>query len=157
MKKTPIGWIIPVLILILVAAILFPIWDFGGFYTYDYYNGIKTWEYLYFNHLASGPFMCCVMLLFAATFILMIVTLVSKKIGRKKAPYAAGVIMISLVFLISLIGAITVAIVGATGGYDDWWFDGACFVGNIAPILIIPFLLVALIKVTGRKKDKDEE
>ena len=157
MKKRPIGLIIPVLILILIAAILFPIWEFGGFYWYNYYSGIKTWEYLNFGHLASAPFMVCAMLLFAATFILMLITLISKKVGRKKAPYLIGIIMISMVFLISFIGAIAVAIVGATNDSDDWWHGGACFVGNIAPILIIPFLLIALIKTSKSKKDKDQE
>jgi hypothetical protein len=157
MEKKPVGWIIPVLILILVAAILFPIWEFGGFYWNNYYSGIKTWEYLNFGHLASAPFMACVMLLFAATFVLMLITLISKKIGEKKAPYLIGTILISLVFLISFIGAIVVAIVGATGDYDDWWHGGACFVGNIAPILILPFLVIALIKTSKKKKDKDEE
>jgi MFS family permease len=97
------------------------------------------------------------MLLFAATFVLMLITLISKKIGEKKAPYLIGTILISLVFLISFIGAIVVAIVGATGDYDDWWHGGACFVGNIAPILILPFLVIALIKTSKKKKDKDEE
>ena len=158
MEKKPVGWIIPALILILIASILFPIWEFGGFYWHNYYSGIKTWEYLNFGHLASGPFMVCVMLLFAATFVLMLITLISKKVGRKKAPYLIGVIMISLVFLVSLIGAIVVAIVGATNDSDDWWHGGACWVGNIAPLLIIPFLLIALIKVSiWKKKNADED
>jgi hypothetical protein len=157
MEKKPVGWIIPVLILILVASILFPIWEFGGFYTYNYYSGVKTWENLTFGHIVSGPLMACIMLLFVALFVLMLITIISKKVGRSKAPYVVGIIMISIVLLISLIGAITVQIVGATGDYDDWWHGGACYVGNIAPILIIPFLVIALIKVSKKKKDEDEE
>lgn len=156
MKKKPLELIIPALVLILLASILFPLWDFGGFYWYDAYHGIRAWEYLYFNHLASGPLMAIVMLLFATTAVLMLVSLISKDFGKKRAPYLIGIILISIVFAISLIGAIAVAIVGATE-YDDWWWDGACYVGNIAPLLVIPLLIIALLKVSGGKKDEDEE
>jgi MFS family permease len=158
MKKRPIGWIIPALILILIASILFPIWDFGWFYSYDSYYGIRTTEWLYFNHIISGPFMVCAMFLFVATFVLMLITLISKKVGRKKAPYIIGIVAISMIFLMSLIGAIAVAIVGESGDYTNWDWDGACFVGNIAPLLILPFLMIALIRVSiWKKKQKDED
>ena len=157
MERRPIGWIIPVLILILIAAILFPIWEFGGFYWHNYYSGVKTWEYLNFSHLASAPFMACVMLLFVGTFVLMIVTMASRKVGSKKAPYLIGIIMISLIFVISLIGAIAVIIAGSTNDSDEWWFGTACYVGNIAPLLIITFLLIALISVRKRKKSSSDE
>lgn len=87
----------------------------------------------------------------------MLISLISRKAGRRKAPYVTGIVLISLVFLISLIGAIALAIVGETGDYNDWWWDGACFVGNIAPLLILPFLIISLIKVSRAKENDIKE
>ena len=158
MDRRPLVFIIIAIALVFIASVLYPIWEFGGYYWGSYYSGVQTWEYLTFFHLASGPFMFCVMFLFVATFVLLLITIISKKVGRKRAPYVIGILSISLVFLISFIGAIVVAIVGATGDYDDWWFGGACFVGNIAPLLILPFLIISLIKVSKNKgRDTLEE
>ena len=157
MDRRPLVFIILAIVLIFIASILFPIWEFGGYYWGSYYSGVQTWEYLTFFHIISGPFMFCVMFLFVGTFILLLITIISKKVGRKRAPFVVGIIMVSAVFVISLIGAIAVAIVAATGDYDDWWFGGACFVGNIAPLLILPFLVLSLIKVSKNKGKTDME
>ncbi|MGA1793202.1 MAG: hypothetical protein ACMUHM_04565 [Thermoplasmatota archaeon] len=157
MDRRPLVFIILAIVLIFIASVLFPIWEFGGYYWNNSYAGVETWEYLTFFHIISGPFMFCAMFLFIATFVLLLITIISKKVGRKKAPYVVGIIMVSTVFVMGLIGAIAVAIVGATGDYDEWWFGGACFVGNIAPLLILPFLILSLIKVSKNKGKSDLE
>jgi len=157
MEKRPLNFIIIAIVLVFIASVLYPIWEFGGFYWNNSYAGVKTWEYLTFFHIVSGPFMFCVMFLFVGTFLLLLITIISKKVGRKKAPYVIGTIMISGIFLISLIGAIAVGIVAAVGDYDDWWFGGACFVGTIAPLLILPFLVLSLKKVSRIKENKTDE
>ena len=157
MKKRPLVISTIIVLLILLAMVLFPMWDFGGLYWRDYYNNIDYHAYLYFDHIISGPFMACVMLLFFTTLILMLVSLISRKVGSKNGPYIAGIVLMSIVFSICLTGAIAVAIVGETGDYNDWWYDGACWVGNIAPILIIIFLIFALVRVSVWRKELADE
>ena len=141
------------MILILISAISYALDDFGGLYWVDYY-GSRYWEWFWFNHIVSGPFMVLSILLFLGAIVALGFALGSRRIGSKKTPYIISMIMMVTIFLISFLGMLTLAAVGTIGDYDDWWWDTACYVGNIAPILITLMLIYPLVIVS---KKKDEE
>jgi hypothetical protein len=99
--------------------------------------------------------MAVVLLLLLVVMILMVISLASRNFGSRKGPYVAALILIGAVFFVSFIGMIALAIAGSD--YDDWWYDDACYVGNIAPFLLIPLTLVALIRVSIWKRKADHE
>jgi hypothetical protein len=141
---------------ILLSLVLYSLNDFGGVYWVDYY-GTKYWVYLYFDHIISGPFMGLTVILFLGIMTVLSVALFSKKFGTRKAPYIISMVLLGIIFLISFLGMMAVAIAGWTGDYDDWWWDTACFVGNISPILGILMLIFPLSKVARSEKNKIEE
>ncbi len=141
------------MIFIFISAISYALDDFGGLYWVDYY-GTRYWEWFWFNHLASGPFMVLSVLLFLGAIVTLGIALASKRIGSKKTPYIISMIMMALIFLISFLGMLTLAAVGTIGDYEDWWWDTACYVGNIAPILITLMLIYPLVIISKKKDDE---
>jgi hypothetical protein len=158
MNRRPIITPIITIILSLIAAVWYSLSDFGGYYweTGSYYNRVRTWEYLSMLHPISGPFMWITVLLFTALIVMMLIALLSKKFGSGKAPYVTGLILVGIAFVISILGAIAVAIVGVTGDYYEWWYDDSCFVGSIAPILICISLVSSLVLARRRKESIHE-
>jgi hypothetical protein len=158
MNRRPFIAPIATIVLSLIAAVWYSLSDFGGYYweTGSFYNRVRTWEYLSMLHPISGPFMWITVLLFTAIIVMMLIALLSKKFGSRKAPYITGLILVGIAFVVSVMGAIAVAVVGETGDYYEWWYDDSCFVGNIAPILIGISLIFSLVSV-GRGKDRIHE
>lgn len=154
-KRRPIISLMIILFFIFISAILYSIDDFGGFYWQNYYTGVESWEWLYFNHIVSGPFMLLTLVLFVAILIILAVALFAKDFGSTKIPYVISLIILGLIFLISFLGMNAVWIVGVAGDYDDWWWDTACYVGNITPILIGLMLIYPLAKVTKLKREME--
>ena len=88
---------------------------------------------------------------------MLLLSTVSKKIGSSRAPYIVGLVLVGLIFMLSFLGALAVAAFGIFDDNDDWWYDGACFVGNISPLVIAVFLIVALVGSGKSRKDASEE
>lgn len=131
--------------------------DFGGYYwgSGGYYVRSRNWEYLNILHPISGPFIGIQILCTLSVLVMMIIGLFNKRMGSRKVLFITSIILNGIVFLLAVIGGITVAITGETGDYDDWWLGGTFYAGLSGPVLMFIPLLIMTIK--GGKPNLIEE
>ena len=140
------SYFIGAIIFSLIGGILLLVMDFGGWYTYNYYAGIRTWNYIGLNELPSGLiFIIPAIFLFYCTWIsLQALQNTNKPLNKKSI--RQGFLLSLIVFLLALIGGIIFIL--TLGDVNDWWLDGA-FYGGLLGGLFTSVFLYFILKNTG--------
>jgi len=135
-------YIIGAIIFSLIGGILLLIMDFGGWYAYNYYAGVRSWGYIGFYELPSGLiFLIPAIFLFYCTWI-SLKTLQNTNKTPNKNSLRLGFFLSLTVFLLALIGGIIFIL--TLEDVSDWWFDGAFYGGLLGGLLTSVFLYFVL-------------
>ena len=134
------------LIFSLIGGILLLVMDFGGWYAYNYYAGVRSWGYIGLNDLPSGLiFIIPAFFLFYCTWI-SLKALKNTNIIPNKNSIRLGFLLSLMVFLLALIGGIIFIL--TLGNVTDWWFDGGFYGGLIGGLFTSIFLFFILKNIT---------
>jgi hypothetical protein len=137
-----LSYFIGALIFSLIGGILLLAMDFGGWYTYNYYIGLRAWNYIGLNELPGGLiFIIPAIFLFYCTWI-SLKALQNTNIIPNKNSIQLGFFLSLTVFLLALIGAIIFIL--TLGDVSDWWFDGAFYGGLIGGLFTSVFFYFVL-------------
>lgn len=126
----------------IISILILLFFPFGGLYSYDGYNKIRTWTYLrlfqsFETFIVIAAIIACFVYTLYKAYLLR-----ENKLDNNglKTTFTVSIVTISLIVL----AAIIVAIVGAS--YDDWWLDTG-FYGSLIGA-IISFVLFKLLSDT---------
>jgi hypothetical protein len=130
------------LIFSLIGGILLLVMDFGGWYAYNGYLGIRTWAYIGLNELPAGLlFIIPALFLFYCTWI-SLKALQNTNITPNKNSIRLGFYLSIVVFLLALIGGIIFIL--TLGDVTDWWFDGGFYGGLLGGLFTSIFMYFTL-------------
>ena len=137
-----LSYYIGALIFSLIGGILLLLMDFGGWYAYNGYLGVRTWAYIGLNELPAGLlFIIPALFLFYCTWI-SLKALQNTKVTPNKNSIQLGFYLSIVVFLLALIGGIIFVL--TLGDVDDWWFDGAFYGGLLGGLFTSIFMYFIL-------------
>ena len=121
---------------VVAVAVLF-LTNFGGWYNYYYYSGVRAWYYIGIDSPISlvGIAVVCIPLFFALT--------VSLKGAQN--PDSVTLQQVNRAFVASVVQFVLIVIaaivfVAAVSGSDDWWFDTG-FYGSFIGVLVMMIFL----------------
>jgi hypothetical protein len=125
----------------LIGGILLLATDFGGWYNYNYYAGVRSWGWV-----GAGDFPFNLLFIITA-FCLFYCTIISfmalKNVDNppSKKSIKLGIMLSLIVFILALIGGIVFIL--TLEGPTDWWLGEAFYGGLLGGLLTTVFLYFA--------------